>query len=287
MSAETTSNGGPGPGAARPDGAPEALRVLALTAVGIGLAALAAGTFVLSYSGIHVLALHAGIKPRLARGYPLMIDAMLVIALAAVLALRGADLPSKLFAWVTLLAVLAAAAGADALHAAGRQLPGHAAAITAAVLPWVLVFLAFALLLAMLRHARLRRLAATRALAAHGPSYPIVQPVLTVAHRPEPSAAVIAVAAAGSPEAGQPALAVAAEPGPDDPASDEAAPDPAGPTDQDHADQAGKDQANQADQAGEPAEHAADTAEPDEQDDPDMPVFHRMWSSPTPPEPLA
>ncbi len=167
MSAETTSSELAGSGTAQlgraqSETAPGALRVLALTGVGIGLAALAAATFILSYSGIHALALQAGIAPRLARGYPLLIDAMLVIVLAAVLALRGADLPSKLFAWVILLAVLAAAAGADALHAAGRKLPGHVAAITAAVLPWVLVFLAFALLLTMLRHARLRRLASSR-----------------------------------------------------------------------------------------------------------------------------
>ena len=84
---------------------------------------------------------------------------MLVIVLAAVLALRGAGLPSRLLAWLTLLVVLAAAAGADALHAAGRRLPHQAAAITAAVLPWVLVLIAFVLLLAMLRHARLRRTA--------------------------------------------------------------------------------------------------------------------------------
>ena len=51
------------------------------------------------------------VAPRLARGYPLIIDAMLVIVLAAVLALRGAGLPSRLVAWISLLAVLVAAAG--------------------------------------------------------------------------------------------------------------------------------------------------------------------------------
>jgi hypothetical protein len=254
--------------------------VLAIVAVCAGLAALAGGTFVLSYSGIHALALQARIAPRLARGYPLLIDAMLVVVLAAVLALRGADLPSRLLAWTTLLAVLAAAAGADALHAAGHRLPDHVAAISAAVLPWVLVFLAFALLLAMLRHARLRRHAATALLlhpdAGTGPSIPVVRPVLTAAHDPEPSAAVIAIAATVSPEVEQPELAVDAEPGPDDPTSDEAVPEPAGQTDQ-----------HQAGQNGEPAEQADRAAEHNEADDPDMPVFHRMWSTPTPPEPLA
>jgi hypothetical protein len=235
-------------GQVRPDQAPGALRILALTAVGVGLAALAAATFVLSYPGIHVLALQAGVAPRLARGYPLLIDAMLVIVLAAVLALRGADLPSKLLAWTTLLAVLAAAAAADALHAAGRRLPDHVAAVTAAVLPWVLVFLAFALLLTMLRHVRMRgarRLAAARSRAAgRGMQQAAAEPDLSLAY-----------------SSAQPELAVDADPAPDDPSSDEAVLD-------------------SADQDSE-----QDAAEQDEAEDPQMPVFHRMWSAPTPPEP--
>ena len=166
-------------GPASPDRAPRALRMIALAAVWLGLAALSAATFVLSYSAIRAVALQAGIEPRLARGYPLLLDAMLVIVLAAVLALRGAGMPSRLLAWLTLLVVVAAAAGADALHAAGRRLPHQAAAITAAVLPWVLVLIAFVLLLAMLRHARLRRTAATAqagqaGLAPQGPDPGVV-----------------------------------------------------------------------------------------------------------------
>jgi hypothetical protein len=140
-----------------PTGADGAFRAIGLAAVFIGVAALAAATFVLSYQGIRAVALHAGIEPRYAKGYPLLIDAMLVIVLAAVLALRGAGLPSRMLAWLTLLVVLCAAAGADTLHATGRTLPHTAGVVTAAVLPWALVFVAFVLLLAMLRHARLRR----------------------------------------------------------------------------------------------------------------------------------
>jgi Protein of unknown function (DUF2637) len=154
------------PGAAPPDAA-RALRIVAVTAVFLGVAALAAATFVLSYSPIRTVVLQAGITPRLARGYPLLLDAMLVIVLAAILALRGAGLPSRLLAWVTLLLVMTVAAGADALHTAGRSMPHQAAAITAAVLPFVFVLVAFVLLLVMLRHTRLRRLAA----ADHGPVY--------------------------------------------------------------------------------------------------------------------
>jgi Protein of unknown function (DUF2637) len=256
---------------ARPETAPRAWRILGLAAVCLGLAALAAATFVLSYSGIRAVALEAGITPRLARGYPLLVDAMLLIALAAVLALRGAGLPSKVLAWLTLLVVLAAAAGADGLHAVGRTLPHRPAAITAAVLPWALVFIAFALLLSMLRYARLRRAAGARvSVAPHGParahwqpaqqdpasaepspeivaeppegpSYAIVQPVLTVTRPPD---AYLADPELGDTELADPELG-------DTELADTDA--PTGP-------------------------------EQDTDDDQGMPVFHRMWSAPTPPE---
>jgi Protein of unknown function (DUF2637) len=252
MSAETVESRRPSPGTAQPERAPRAVRILGMAAVCVGLAALAGGTFVLSYSGIHALALHAGIAPRLARGYPLLIDAMLVIVLAALLALRGADLPSRLLAWTTLLALLAAAAGADALHAVGRRLPRHVAAITAAVLPWVLLFLAFALLLAMLRHARLRRQAAAAALPADfGYEDPLASATGAAAIVPGLELPVRQAQVEQADETGE-------------------------------ADEPGETEAR-ADQA----EHAGQVGEQDEQDNQDMPVFHRMWSSPTPPEPSA
>jgi hypothetical protein len=338
MSAQTSTSGQtypteqPYPGdrlpasTTQPPDASRALRAFALIAVCVGVAALAAGTFVLSYAGIHALALEAGVAPRLARGYPLLIDAMLVIVLAAVLALRGAGLPSRLLAWITLLAVLAAAAGADALHATGHKLPAQAAAVTIAVVPWVLVFLGFVLLLAMLRHARLRRLAAARArVAAHSEARANWQPSADQAaaqrsqaeqatgrpaldlptRRPQPMvpsvvpgfAAQPAEPTATEPTAAEPTAAedgpvesgaaepTAAEDGPvesgadlavdtdlppDDPSSDEGVPEPA---------EARDDQPDAADAAAD-ALSPAPTAE---QQDADMPVFHRMWSTPTPP----
>jgi Protein of unknown function (DUF2637) len=135
-------------GAESPSGA---LQGIGIAAVFLGVAALAAGAFVFSYPGIHAFALQAGVSARLAKLYPLLADAMLVVTLAAVLSLRGAGLPTRMLAWCELLLLLAAAATADAMHAAGRSLPARPASVTAAVLPWVLVLLAFGLLLAMLR----------------------------------------------------------------------------------------------------------------------------------------
>ena len=242
MSAQASTSDRRQPATIQPESPPRALRIVGLVGVGLGVAALATATFVLSYSAIHVLALRAGVAPRLARGYPLLIDAMLVIVLAAVLALRGASLPSRLLAWGTLLAVLGAAAGADALHAAGRELPQHVAAIAAAVLPWVLVFLAFALLLSMLRYARLRRVAAE-----------------PPAEHPDLAAAAVI---------GEPAPVAA----PDD-WSDDASSDPTDGIVPDEAD----------DTDPENAVLSPVPAAEDEQEEPEMPVFHRMWSSPTPP----
>ena len=87
----------------QPAGAPRVLRVTALVAVCAGVAALAAAAFIFSYAGIHSVALQAGVNVRLARGYPLILDVLLVVVLAAVLALRGAGWPSKLLAWISLI----------------------------------------------------------------------------------------------------------------------------------------------------------------------------------------
>jgi hypothetical protein len=139
-------------------GVPRALQVVGLTTFCVVLAAVAVATCALSYAGIHAVAQQAGIHGRYAMGYPLLIDAILVVVLAAVLALRSAGLPSRVLSWLSLLVLLVAAAGAEALQATGRRLPRDAAAITVAVLPWLLVLVTFVLLLAILRHARLRQL---------------------------------------------------------------------------------------------------------------------------------
>jgi hypothetical protein len=342
----------------QPGEAPSALRVLGLVAVCIGVAALAAGTFVLSYSGIHAIALQAGISPRLARGYPLLLDAMLVVVLAALLSLRGAGVPSKILAWLTLLALLAAAAGADALHAAKDKLPARGAEITAAVLPWVLVFLAFVLLLAMLRHAHLRRLGIAQAAAASeflpgfyalpgqaGSAEPArsAQEALSVPRQRRSDSAVgseVGVSAmqlgAVRPDRDDQAidaeLAIEAQVAPDDPGSDEFAlepgqPEPA-PSEPDQPETALSEPALPEPVLPEPAlpepvlpepvlpepalpeavlaepeqpepvvsepmlaepvlaepeQPASEQPEPELVESPDMPVFHRISSSPVPP----
>ena len=130
------------------------LRLAALIAVIAGVVLLAAAAFVLSYAGIHGLALRAGVTPELARLYPLVFDAMLVVAGAAALALRGAGWWARFYAWATLLIVLVAVAVGDAIHATHVVLPIQPTRAVAAVLPWVFLLAAFGLLLEMLQHFR-------------------------------------------------------------------------------------------------------------------------------------
>src|SRR5439155_3957053 len=139
------------------------LRLAALTAVIIGVILVAVAAFLLSYEGIHQIAIQAGVSAGLARLYPLMFDAMLVIACAATLALRSAGWGAKCYVWASLLLLIGAVAVGDALHATGVKLTGEAARATIAIIPWVLLLMGFGLWLVMLRHWR-----RTRAMAADG-----------------------------------------------------------------------------------------------------------------------
>jgi uncharacterized protein DUF2637 len=137
------------------------LRLAALTAVIAGVVLLAIAAFLLSYEGIHSIARKAGVSATLASLYPLIFDAMLVIACAAILALRGAGWLTRVYVWLSLFILLGAVAGGDALHAMRITLPAQPARAVVAVTPWVLLLLGFGLWLAMLR--QVRRAAAANA----------------------------------------------------------------------------------------------------------------------------
>jgi uncharacterized protein DUF2637 len=130
------------------------LRLVALTAVIAGVMLLAAAAFLLSYAGIHQIALQAGVSPTLARIYPLIFDAMLVVACAAVLALRGSGRWILLYVWLSLLVLLGAVAAGDAVHAMNIALPRQPSRAGVAIIPWVLLLMGFGMLLAMLRQRR-------------------------------------------------------------------------------------------------------------------------------------
>ncbi len=142
------------------------LRLAALTAVIAGVVLVAGAAFILSYQGIHQIALNAGVSHGLARLYPVMLDAMLVMVCAAALALRTARLWIRCYVWACLIVLLAVVATGNALYAMSISLPAQPTRAVVAVLPWALLLMGFGMLLAMLRHWRRIRAAS----AAAGPA---------------------------------------------------------------------------------------------------------------------
>ena len=179
-----------------------ALRLVALIAAIAGVLVLAAAAFVLSYGGIHKIALSAGVSASMARIFPVIFDAMLVVSCAAVLSLRAAGWWRRTYSWLTTLVLLAVVAAADAAHATGIHIPRKPAAATIAVLPWLLLLLAFSLLLSMLRQFRHSRAAMA------GQAVPQTTDPQTAG--PASPGPVTAGPEAAGPEAPAPATAVAA-----------------------------------------------------------------------------
>ena len=124
-----------------------------------GVMLLAVAAFLVSYAGIRQIVLAAGVSAALAGLYPLIVDAVLVVACVAALALRGAGRQMQGGAWLSVMFLLAAVAVAGAVHAAGVSLPHRPAAAAAAALPWAAFLLGFGLCLSVLRHLRAARAA--------------------------------------------------------------------------------------------------------------------------------
>jgi hypothetical protein len=134
-------------------------RLVNLTVVVVVLA-LAAATFVLSYTGVHVIALQAGVSSRLARLYPATFDAVLVIACVAAVMLRDARWWVRSYAWLVIILMVAVVGAADAVHAMKVALNHRTMEGVVAATPWVLVLLGFSLMLTMLQHSRAQHAAA-------------------------------------------------------------------------------------------------------------------------------
>ena len=197
-------------------------RLLAHIAVVIGLAAVAAAAFALSYAAVRDIALAADVPAALARLYPALFDAVFVLACAAALTLREARWWARAYAWLSVLVTGALIAAAAAYHAMGLHLPHKTAAGIVAALPLALVVLGFSLWLSMLRHGRAGGSAAaadTPAPAQAGPSPALaIEPGRTVAVEPAsarpalPAPDTSADEATGSAPAHEPTSPPASEP---------------------------------------------------------------------------
>ena len=122
--------------------------------VALVVIAVAAATFVFSYDGVHAIALLGGVSAQLARYYPGLFDAVLVIACVAAVALRDGRWWARAWAWVVLVVLLAAIGTTDVLHAMNYSLHHRTIEGIVAAAPVVAVLLAFSLLLTVLRQSR-------------------------------------------------------------------------------------------------------------------------------------
>jgi hypothetical protein len=188
-------------------------RLAALVVVIIGVLALAAAAFVLSYSGVRDTALSAGVSARLARVYPLIFDGVLVVACAAAISLQGARWWLRCYAWLTVLVIIGTVAAADSVHAMAVRLPKRAIEATGAIVPWAVLLIGFTLLYAMARQAWPRRKAAPA---------PADSPLPVKAEPPAAEPPSAEPPAAGPPSAEPPGSQPAPEPG-----AESSAPEPA------------------------------------------------------------
>jgi len=162
-------------------------RRLVNAAVTLVVLAVASGTFVLSYPGVHAIALLGGVSPQLARVYPGLFDAVLVIASVAAVSFRDARWWARCWAWLVIIVVLAAIGTTDVLHAMGYTLRHRPTEGVVAAAPVAAVLLAFSLLLTLLRQGRprqtpdaaLSRQAARRAAEQQAPAPALTAPALT------------------------------------------------------------------------------------------------------------
>lgn len=136
------------------------LHLAAVISVIAGAGLLVGAAFLLSYTAIHEIALTEGVSPSLAGLYPLLLDAALVIACVAALALRGAPWWMRCYAALSILILLAALAVGAAMHSAGLSLPRRPTAAALAAIPWVLFLVAFGLGLSVFRYRQKMRVSA-------------------------------------------------------------------------------------------------------------------------------
>ena len=130
------------------------LHRVVIVLVAIVVLAVAAGTFFLSYPGVHAIALQGGVSPQLARIYPGVFDAVLVIACVAAVMLRDARWWARCWAWLVAIVMLAAIGVTDVLHAMSYGLQRRPTEGVVAAAPVAAVLLAFSLFLTMLRQTR-------------------------------------------------------------------------------------------------------------------------------------
>lgn len=132
----------------------KAQRWLLTTLGGLGVAALAAGTFVLSYDDLRLLALRGGAAHHWAFLYPWMLDGLVVVIILAILTARRSNWSSRTIRWL-LLVLLIGGAGAAGVQRAVKgyaTLPDTPVNVGVAVAPWAILIIAVWLWVSMFKH---------------------------------------------------------------------------------------------------------------------------------------
>jgi len=142
--------------------------------VALVVIAVAGATFVFSYDGVHAIALLGGVSKQLARYYPGLFDAVLVIACVAAVMLREGHWWARVWAWLVIAILLGAIGTTDVLHAMNYTLRHRVTEGIVAAAPVVAVLLAFSLLLTLLRQSKTPAAVAT-------PTVPLDLPALPAA----------------------------------------------------------------------------------------------------------
>jgi Protein of unknown function (DUF2637) len=246
--------------------------------VALVVVAVAGAVFVFSYAGVHAIALLGGMSTQLARYYPGVFDAVLVIACVAAAMLRDGRWWARLWAWVVIIAVLGAIGTTDVLHAMNYTLRHRVTEGIVAAAPVVAVLLAFSLLLTLLRQSRTQ---APQLAMAAPPDIPALPAAVSVPPMALPAAPVAAptepLALVTDSAAVAPAAAAVAEPSPEPLPGD--APDLSQPDVPQEA------TAREARPATEPNEVIAPEAPADEPTPPTVPVPSLSAEPPTSPVP--
>lgn len=108
----------------------DALTLRALTTV-VGLLALSA--FTLSFDALRELAIMAGLRPRLAFLWPLIVDGFIVVATAAAVVMRGRSRKQTWYPWATLVLFASISVIGNALHARSTADTAQVAVTVAAI----------------------------------------------------------------------------------------------------------------------------------------------------------
>ncbi len=116
-----------------------------LTAIGgLGVAALAAAAFVLSYDDLRTLAIRGGAARHRAFLYPGILDGLVVVVILSILAARRASWWSRAVRWLLLLLLVAGAGAAGVERAVNgyRALPHRWVSGGVAAAPWLILLIA-------------------------------------------------------------------------------------------------------------------------------------------------